>query len=303
MIRVLMVIAVAMGVRADAQETIWFAPIRLTAAQSNWYPRPIQKQVGKLLHLDNERFKFLVEGDEVATTGAAYRVIWVRPKNVSEKQSEALQLFKDKKYREAVKPLIDSIAERPPIWRQQWLSMLASYAAFQSGRNEIALELVSQLDARPLAPSVLAWLPVDWTGRRPVAARVSAALEKLDDQSPAVRLVAASWLIQSTERKAATAVLDRLSVSTDRPFIAQLAEALKWRFADPPTVRQQHADWQKKLDRIPMTLQTGPTQVLVQKLRAASMPSKATKLELSLILTPVIPIADQVFESIPRSGF
>ena len=79
---------------------------------------------------------------------------------------------------ESLTKLPDVLKERPPVWRQQWITMLASVAAWKSGRSKICLELVSQLD-RPRAAtgrdSVVAdRLAEPSTGNRRVGRRVRA---------------------------------------------------------------------------------------------------------------------------------
>ncbi len=244
---------------------------------------------GKVLSLDNKQLSILVSGDEVPSRMAAYRVIWIKPGSVSDKESAALKLFADEKYADALRPLIDSLGERPPVWRQQWISMLAAFAARRSDRGEIALELVSQLDARPLAPAVLAWLPVAWASGRQPAASLQSARKRLHDDSPAVRLVAASWLLSSPDRNEASAVLKRLSADTTRPSLARLAEAVLWRTATPPQVTDHADDWQLKLDDLPIVLQTGPMITLAEKFESAGLDREAKHLRLALQTTPAIP--------------
>ena len=273
----------------DLADVVWLAPSKNTDAQTGWYPKPVTKVLGKVVTLDNKQLAVLIVGDEVPSRMAAYRVLWIEPGKRSQTESNALQLFADRDYASALRPLLDSLEDRPPVWRQQWLSMLAAYAARQSDRGEIALELVGQLDARPLPPYVLAWLPVEWRNSRQSAASIEAAKTKLNSQSAAVRLVAASWLIGSSHRDAAETTLKRLSNDGKRPFIAQLAEAVLWRAATPPQIAAQSATLQERLDSLPMVLQTGPMITLFEKFQAAGLEQEAKNLQLSLELIRPIP--------------
>jgi hypothetical protein len=274
---------------AAKPDRIWLAPSKPTAADSRWYPQAITTIVGRVVSLDNQQLVVLVTGDEVPTRAAAHRVIWIRPGAMSDKQSSALQLYADKDYGGAVRPLLDSLNDRPPVWRQQWLSMLAADAAWRSARSEIALELVAQLDSRPLAPYVLAWLPIAWQNDRQGAASMQAADKRLADKSAAVRLVAASWLLTSPSRHQAATVLKQLSADTARPAVAALARAVLWRTATPPQVNQ-HADaWQQQIDDLPIVLQTGPLVTLASRFESAGLEREAKQLKLSLELTPAIP--------------
>ena len=270
-------------------DRIWIEPQRPTQAESDWYPRAIRHQLGKIISLDRDQLRWVVQGDEVETRIAASRVLWIEPGGTSENETDALRQFAKGDYAESLRPLLDVLAERPPVWRQQWISMLAAYGAWRSSRPAISLELVEQLDNRPLAPITLAWLPVAWRGGAQEPSAIQAASSRLADSSPAVRLVAASWLLSSPERARATTVVKQLTQDKERPWIARLAEILLWRVATPPQVSESRSEWLQKLDSLPMVLQVGPTITLIEKLRSAGQGDLAKRLELSLQLTPPIP--------------
>ncbi len=279
-------VAVAQSTSADR---VWLAPGKKTAAQSDWYPQSIKVISGKVDSLNDKRLAILISGDEALSRFAAHRVIWIEPGAMSEKEAAALKLFADGDFAGALRPLIDSLSERPPVWRQQWLSMLAADAAKRSSRGEIALELVSQLDARPLAPYVLAWLPLAWESRPPPAASIQAARGRIDDDSAAVKLVAASWLLSSPSRGDGSRVLKQLSLDPSRPMIAKLAAAVLWRTATPPQVAENASRWQQAVDQLPIVLQTGPMIALAQKFESAGLDREAKRLRLALEMTPALP--------------
>ena len=146
-------------------DQIWLAPPRLTEAESDWYPRAVKVIDGKIEQFDARQLLVVVRGDEVSSTFAAYRVLWIEPEKRSEKETAALKLFTDGQYAQSLRPFIDSLADRPPVWRQQWISMQAAKAAWLGAQPKIALELVSQLDQNPLPGLVVATLPIDWNGK------------------------------------------------------------------------------------------------------------------------------------------
>ena len=167
------------------------------------------------------------------TIVAASRVLWIEPETVSALESEMIALFAAEKHAEALARLPAVLQQRPPVWRQQWITMLAAVAAWKSGRSKIALELVSQLDRRPLPPIAIAWLPIAWQNGVQPADAVAIAKARISDPSPAVQLVAASWLLSSPDRSQASTVLQRLQTEP-RVEISRLAEILQWRTATPP---------------------------------------------------------------------
>jgi hypothetical protein len=281
-------IATAPAVTVQAADRVWLEPQRPTSTQSDWYPRAIEIRSGEVLEFDAEQLRLLVTGDEAATTVAASRVLWIEPGNISELEVEAIKLFVAGDHAQSLTKLPSVLKQRPPIWRQQWITMLAACAAWKSGRSKIALELVSQLDRRPLPPIALAWLPVAWQNGAQTADAVTEAKSRLADSSAAVQLVAASWLLSSPDRNQAAAVLNKLQTQ-DRADIARLAEILLWRTATPPQVIESAQSWQSKVDGLPMVLQIGPTETLIDKLRSAGQSDAADRLQWSLDLTPIHP--------------
>ncbi len=287
----------AANAQSDSADRIWLAPRPPTASQSRWYPQPITTRSGKIIGLDDKQLQILFSGDEAETLIAARRVLWFEPADRSDKATEALRLFADRKYDQSLRPLLDVLGQRPPVWRQQWISMLASQAAWRSGRGAVALELVTQLDKRPLPPITIAYLPIAWSGKPGRGesfsqASLDAAANQLDSDSAAVRLVAASWLLSGSTRSSAVATLKQLAVGNGRPVIARLAETLLWRVATPPQVAQSAQQWLDKVDALPMVLQVGPTLTLIDKLRSAGQNTMADRLALSLQQTPPFPHPD-----------
>ncbi len=270
---------------SNAADRVWLSPSHSEA--SGWYPKAIQTIVGEVTRFDKEGLTIRQIGDEKESSFAADRVIWIAPNEVSEKQSIAIGLFEEKKFDEALRALLESLSERPPIWRQQWLSMLAAQAAWRNGQTAIALELVSQLDRRSLPPLVVAFLPLAWNSSRVEPSAVADAEKRLNDPSPAVRLVAASWLLTTQKRSEANAILKTLTADSERPDLAKLAEALRWRTAAPPEIEKLADQWQEKLDEMPMVLQVGPTITLIEKFETAGLDREAKRLRASLELTPI----------------
>jgi hypothetical protein len=270
-------------------DRVWLAPRATSTSARSWYPPEVTPLVGRVTRWDDRQFGFVIRGDKTETLFPAERVLWVRAGGISKNEAAAMRQFADRNYAEALRPLIDVLQERPPVWRQQWLSMLAAYAAWHSSREAIAMELVRQLDARPLPPLVLAFLPVRWSRSDPAATAVDHHLVSLTDPSPAVRLVAASWLLPSRHRSRAIAALDVLIRNGKRPQIARLAAALQWQAAAPEEVVQNAGRWEAEIDSLPMVLQVGPTRTLIEKLTAAGQSAAAKRLQLSLEVTPPFP--------------
>ena len=279
------------AVDAPPTDRVWIAPP--AASDSGWYPEAIEIRRGRVTAFDDQQLTLVPAGDDESVSVAAERVLWIEPSRRSQQERAALRDFRERHYGAALRPLIESLESRPAVWRQQWLLMAAAQAAWRASRPSVALELVRQLDQRPLPPLVLAWLPVAWRSERLSPADQQTAAASLADSSPAVRLVAASWLLASADRERAKQVLGQLAVAEDRPRIAQLAEAVLWRAALPDEALAAAEPWQRQLEALPLVLQVGPTVTLIEKLRAAGADGGIVEhWQWSLELTPPHPHPD-----------
>lgn len=282
---ILWTLCIASQVHAD---TVWLQPMPPTKTQSDWYPRSIQKLSGEVIDIDAKHLRIKIDGDDAESIYAAWRVIWIEPAEVSPLQAEAIALFNERRDAESLSKLSAVLKEKPPVWRQQFLTMMAANAARETDRGKIALELVSQLDRRSLSPLVIAWLPIAWTGERS-AANAAAATERLSDDSIACRLVAASWLLSSPSRADAIEVIDAIANQSQRPALAAVARALKVRWMSPPEIQSSHKTLVAESQKMPMVLQVGPAIAIVERLTTAGLADQAKPLLWSLDLTPIHP--------------
>lgn len=258
------------------RDRVQLAPLPDKDVEQRWYAKPVRWKNGRILGWDDK----LVEIETAEGTREKFaetRVIGFEITGVTEPQQEALQAFANGDFGTSLPMIIRSLSgtdpsQRPPVWRQQWLSMIAAQAAMRSGRSKIAIELVSQLDRRPLPSMTLSLLPIDWLGvsNKPMQ---EAAVEGASSSSLAVKLVAASWLLRSEEyRTAATTAIARLAVQDERPRIAMLASQLRWLTVSPPELRSEELGqgleaWESELRRLPMSLQTAPMLAIANQSR------------------------------------
>lgn len=263
-----------------------------STAEERWYPRPLSTQMGTIVTFDADQLSIQLEGQSVPTRFASQRVLEIELLQVPADQQAAIGSFKQGDYGTALPALVRCIsdrdaASRPPVWRQQWLSMLAAQAAMRSGRGDICLELVRQLDARPMPAMMIGLLPIDWTGEIGASdAMIEIATQRAAADSLAVKLIAASWLLRSPKyRSAAEAALQRLAAQNDRDWIARLAAQLIWRTKAPPQIVAQHRQWEQQIDQLPMALQTGPMTSMLHLIGQAGLQDEAKiwrmKLELA----------------------
>jgi hypothetical protein len=288
LVLLIVVVQICLRPRILVAERIWIEPKPATANQSDWYPKAIESIVADVVRFNANQLTVIIRGDDSETSLPAVRVIWIEPQQRSPVEVEFIRQFNDGQYSESLEMLPKVLETRPPIWRQQRITMMAAVAALRCDRCKIALELVSQLDRRSLPPVVIAWLPIQWTNRRTNSGAVAAATARLDDSSPLVQLVAASLLLSSSNRSAAVASLKSLERS-QRPEVRALSAVLQWRTATPPQVVELANVWQDRVDRMPMVWQTGPTKTLTDKLQSAGLGDRAKPLQWSGQLTPIHP--------------
>ncbi len=291
----------------------WIAPAPSPDAEgqtdaTHWFAPGILTRTGRIVQLTDRRFEYQpaatpdpVQADAAqADTGrppadtvvvSAGRVLWARPLAIGDSEKEAVDAFLDEQYDAALRKFVEAIEPRPPVWHQQWLSMAAAQAAGRASRGSIAIELVRQLDRRPLPPMVLGWLPLTWAGRDGLRINQDDAKAASDDPSPLVRLVAASALLRS-DRTTAVATLRTLAGLSDRPHVATLAAMQQLRTATPIRIREDHEKLLARIESLPMALQTGPLVMLADKLSAAGAAPQARRLELSLSVVPIGPHPD-----------
>ncbi|MDA8743128.1 hypothetical protein N9N28_00720 [Rubripirellula amarantea] len=270
-------------------DRVWLEPKRPTQSQSDWYPQAIEQLEGRIVEFDDKQLSIAEGQTKDKTIVAARRVLWIEPGEVSDGEPRVIDAFENGDNRAVLADLAEVLKARPPVWRQQWLTMLGANSAKLSGRAKISLELVSQLDRRPLPAMVVAWAPIAWTPERSNDPTIQSSLARLQDPSPLTQLVAASWLLSSSHRNDALETIQTLATNEDRPSVMTLARCLLWTTASPPEVKANYQQWLDELETIPISLSVGPTVSLQRKLQAAGLSQAANALEWSLELTPVHP--------------
>lgn len=281
----------ASALSADEVDRVWLEPPNIKSGGKPFSPRMIIERTGAVQSFDDSGMVFIVEGEATTVQVSAARVIWVEPAFSDPETLAALKQFHDEDYAGSISPLLASVSRGTGVWRAQWLSMHLWQAAFQAQRYPAVLELVNQIDARPLPPMILGGLPVHWLSERLPPAAIQAAQKTLakEDSLSATKLVAASWLLGQPNDANAVAVLQSLVEQKDRPAVALLATTLLSRKALPPDVRVNYRRWRNQLSNMPLTLTPGPTTLVADRLEAAGAADESLELFLSVGMTPSRP--------------
>lgn len=276
---------------ADPLDTVWLEPTPAKQEEKPFTPRSIIRRQGTVESFDDQALEFIPAGEERSIRVASSRVIWAEPGFADAETTAAVAMFRAGRYKEAIAPLIEAITRRPSVWRAQWLSMHLWQAAYRAERYPAVLELVSQLDSRPLPALIIGGLPIHWIDERLPPAALQAAQGALAQASasPATQLVAASWLLGQSNDQPAVVILEALAEQRERPLLSSLAAAQLWRKVTPPKLREHGADWRSRLEKIPLTLSVGPAALLAHRLEAAGDQEQALELFLSIAITPARP--------------
>ena len=267
--------------------TIWLAPSPSENRDSNWYPAAIQKQQGQVVQFDRDVIVITDPKTSRSRRLASSRVLWIESDDQTDREKKIRSFFEEQRDTDVLSGLSDVLKERPPVWRQQWLTMVAAVSAWRTKRGKVALELISQLDQRPLPLMILAWLPIAWTNQITAEPLVADALARLSDPSPIVQLIASSWLLSSVHRNVASEKIKEL-ITSERTEVAQLASALLWRVATPEQVKKSAEDWRDEIDRMPLMLQGGPLVLLKSKLQSSGEATAAEHLQWSIDVAPLM---------------
>lgn len=275
----------------ESFDQVWLEPAPLQRGETAFTPRKLIRMTGAVKVLDDRLLEFEPSGSSDAVRVDASRVVWAEPDLTDPNAKSAMEAYRSEKYRESIPLFLEAISARPPVWRAQWLSMHLWQAAYESGRYPATLELVKQIDARPLAPMILGGLPVHWLTTRMPDEAVSAARATLASSAAldATNLTAASWLLGQPDREQAVAILLAISEQNERPALAKLATALLWQRATPPEVLTESSRWKERLKTFPITLVPGPTLLIGQRLEAAGSQDDALECYLKVTLTPSRP--------------
>lgn len=125
----------------------------------------------------------------------------------------------------------------------------------------------------------LAWMPLESS-----AALVQTAGQWLANENAIPRLIGASFLLTSLERKKALDCLSDLSLEKDHR-ISCLAEAQAWRANIPTASHDTLASWERRVEAFPEALRAGPYWILG---RALAQHGEADRALLAYLHVPII---------------
>jgi len=277
--------------RAQSVDAIvWVAPFEPRASARSWLPRAIESVRGEILELTTEGIRIEVPLQRTPAAFPATRIVWIEPQFAPGPAKDGVQAFHRGDYAEALRVLAPLVNEPQPLWQRQWLLGHLLLAAQQTGKFSAAMTLVEDFSRLQPPPFMLAFLPIQWTSRPQPATALAAAREKLSAEDPAIRLVAASWMLGSAaDRSLAEGVLDALAKSRDQIELRSLAAAVRWRRTAVPEIPGLLDRWIAAVDQLPIPLQGGPLLLIADRAEACGESPRARELYLSVKLLAKVP--------------
>ncbi len=274
-------------------DRIAYLPVSSDRQQDTWLAQPLLKLSGAIESFDAQQLEITVSGETQPTRIRTERIVWVQPGWDDEDARTGVEAYQAGDWPQAIARMLAALKKRPPVWRQEWLSVKLANAAMEAGRYPAAFELIAQLDRKPLPLPMVGQLPITWSGRTSDAGLIAAAKAKLNAAEPLARLAAASVLLTTAEAPTAQRVLEALAGDAGRPLVAKLADAQLWRMATPVETARSAERWQEKADGLPPATFTGPLAVIADRLQAAGESERAVELWLAVALLSPDPASPQ----------
>lgn len=294
-----MVVSPAISLPIANADTVWVAPSPPSSDASTWVPRPIRTYRGSIVAFDRKRCEIELD-DGQRQTVAAHRVIAAIPETNDEASKMWIDAWRRSDDDGMIRSLTESLAGRPPVWRQQWMTAATAAACFRTGRDAIAYDLISQLDARPVPPMTVAAMDVGWQSGRPSKTASEAAWQRIEDPSPWIRFIAAARLLSSVHRDRALQSLNELARLRERPTIMVGARLLRAASVNPNELASRSAELRDQVARLPIVLQDGPRAMLIDRFTRAGLKDDAREMALVAQHAPSVSrLAAESREKIP----
>jgi hypothetical protein len=183
------------------------------------------------------------------------------------------ELFCQRRFNEVIKQGQTALLlSGAPRWQQRLLVTEMVQSACAIGQWGVAGRIFGFLVKDDPPDLLLASMPLPWSDEVLTAgASVTIDAAKwLDDESPAMQLLGASWSISGELRPRAIQTLQSLSQS-ESVLLAGFAKAQLWRTIPPgDALSSQQPQWYALRDALPLPGQAGPTMLLGYRLEQSN---------------------------------
>jgi tetratricopeptide (TPR) repeat protein len=195
--------------------------------------------------------------------------------NWKESHKAANALFADGNFEAAEAKYREALRDEDRRWAKRRVLSQLTWCYRYLGQTDDAVKAFLPLcQDDPKTPYFVS-IPLTWTSSpAEVDLERQAATWMQDQDSPAARLIGASWLLTSARRAEAINVLRQFASNPD-PRIVFLAEAQQWRTQVATSHAEDTGRWQERIERMPPIIRGGPYYVLGLALSRHEMHEKA----------------------------
>ncbi len=237
---------------------------------SRWEPRKVVELTGVIVEWDPAKLSMVRPTGQAATTFPGDQVIGIEVGWKLEAFAQVHQSFKKQDFAEVVRAGQAALQlTGAPRWQQRLLVCEMVESASAMGQWQLAGKIFGYMVRDDPPMLLLAVLPVPWSDESLTVGKSmrEAALGWIDEDSPALQLMGASWLMSGDQRGKAVETLQRLARS-DRPVITEYARSQLWRTSPPnELLSSQYATWVQERDAMPIVVQAGPTMLMAYRLQ------------------------------------
>lgn len=230
--------------------------------------------VGDVVDLTNEQAIFISKG---ATREQKIALTRIAEFELARSADEALgrQRLAAGDFESARDLLRKSQAAEKRAWRKNELEALVAQCELGLGELDAAGKRMSVLLKTEPDSRLLGYLPLPWADgfQTPSQASLSAWAS---DPSPALKLLAASWMLNGPKRTEATTQLEKISSGVSKR-LACLAEAQLWRTKLAVVKPLDAQRWLQRVESFPEDLRAGPSFVAGQAAAKADLPLRAAE--------------------------
>ncbi len=277
-------IASAQSVKSqDVPETemsrIWFAEPGDTSL-NRWEPRQLFEDAGKVKEWDDQKFVLVRPGTKREITTPGDFVVRIEPAWDNESGEQIHRLFSERQYSSVIKQGNDAIKSGLPKWQQRVILSEMIEACSALGRPRIAGILFVSLAKENPPQLLLSTIPIPWGETALVNSSLneiqSLSEEWITQESEAIQLLGAAWLLSGAKRPNAIERLEHLSKNAKSPLIGAYARSQLWRTVPPAEILSDRLQrWLAERDKLLLPLQAGPTMLLADRLQQAGQTNLA----------------------------
>lgn len=263
----------------DKASNIWIAEPGDTSL-NRWDPRQLFEDSGVVLEWDSQKTVLVRASATNKTTIPGDFVVRIEPVWANAAGERIHRWFSERQYQSVVKNGKEAINSGLPRWQQRVIlaEMIESYSAM--GKPNLAGILFVSLAKEDCPQLLLATIPLPW-GEMSFADADLSRIQSLSEdwmvqETEAVQLLGAAWLISGAKRSIAIETLERLMKNSKNPMVGAYARAQLWRTVPPAEILSERLPrWLAERDKLLLPLQAGPTMLLAERLQQAGLSNLA----------------------------